>query len=262
MRVLVTGGTGLLGRVLIEGLTQGGYAVRALNRRPAPASDGVQWIQGDLAAGAGLDETLGGIDAVIHAASDPGRAQEVDVHGTGRLLRAAGAAHVRHFIYVSIVGVDAIPYAYYRRKYEAEQIVRSSRVPYSIVRATQFHSFIDAILSGLARVPLVLIVPAGFKVQSIAVEEVSDYLLRRLAAGPSGWTDDLAGPEVLAIDEMARAWVAARGIRRRILRVPVPGSTARAFREGKNLAPYAANSGLTWGEWLRRSALRSHQLAS
>jgi uncharacterized protein YbjT (DUF2867 family) len=222
----------------------------------------VTWIQGDLTTGLGIDASLDGVDAVVHAASDPRRSQEVDVQGTERLLRASEAAHVRHFVYVSIVGVDANPYPYYRSKHAAEGLVRGSRVRYSIVRATQFHSLVDALLSALSRLPFVLMLPAGFKVQSIAAEDVADYLVRRLAAGPSGWTDDLAGPEVLTLEEAARAWMTARGVRRHILRVPVPGATGRAFREGKNLAPYAANNGVTWDEWLRRDAPRSPQPAA
>ncbi|HEY0872064.1 MAG TPA: NAD(P)H-binding protein [Vicinamibacterales bacterium] len=254
MRVLVTGASGALGGPLLAALTLAGHEAVAMSRRERPAGDGVIWLQGDLTTGAGLGPALDGADVVIHAASDPQRAQDVDVNGTQRLLQAAGSAGVQHFVYVSIVGVDAIPYPYYRAKHAAEALVRASRVRYSIVRATQFHSFIDAILSALSRVPLVMPVPAGFKVQSIATEEVADYLVRRVAAGPSGWTDDLAGPEVLSVDDATRAWMAARGIRRPLARVPVPGAAARAFRAGKNLAPYAANNGLTWAEWLRRPA--------
>jgi uncharacterized protein YbjT (DUF2867 family) len=243
-------------------LSLAGHDVVALSRRARSAADRVTWLQGDITTGAGLGAALTGVDTVIHAASDPGRPKDVDVNGTQRLLQAAEAAHVAHFIYVSIVGVDAIPYPYYRAKHAAEGLVQASRVRHSIVRATQFHSFVDAILSALSRLPLLVVVPAGFKVQSIAVEEVAEYLVRRVTAGPSGWTDDLAGPEVLALDDAARAWMAARGIRKRLVRVPAPGAAARAFREGNNLAPYAANSGITWAEWLQRTAARSPQVSS
>lgn len=257
MTVLVTGGSGSLGLHLLPELLQAGHDVLALSRRPRPKDHIVTWVEADLTTGAGLDNALDGVDTVIHAASDPRRPQDVDLNGTKRLLEAARSAGVGHFVYVSIVGVDAIPYPYYQCKHTVEGLVRTSRVRYSIVRATQFHAFVDAMLSALARVPLVMPLPAGFKVQSIAAEEVAAYLARRVAAGPSGWTDDVAGPEVLTLEEAARAWMEARGVRRHIVRIPAPGGTARAFREGKNLAPYAASSGVTWREWLRRDVVPS-----
>ncbi|MBV9928179.1 MAG: NAD(P)H-binding protein [Acidobacteria bacterium] len=130
MRVLVTGGTGLLDRALVRSTVSAGHAARVLSRRTRAATEGVEYAVGDIAAGAGLDAALSGVEAIIHAASDPRRPEEVDVGGTRRLVEAARAAGVGHLVYVSIVGVDRIPVRYYRMKLEAEGAVAASGLPH------------------------------------------------------------------------------------------------------------------------------------
>src|SRR5262245_5581061 len=154
MRVLVTGGTGRLGRALIPLLSTTGHSVTILSRvqRAGPGLH-VSCAVGDLITGAGLREAVVEIDCIVHLASDSRNARAVDVEGTRRLVDHARAAGVKHLVYVSIVGVDRIPFAYYQCKLEAERIVVDSGVPYSILRATQFHSFVAFLLSEAARFP-------------------------------------------------------------------------------------------------------------
>src|SRR6478609_9607063 len=121
-RVLLTGGTGVLGSALAERLSASGYIVRIMSRRPAPPrlAANTEWARADLGTGEGLSAAATGADVIIHAASDPyGKTRAVDVEGTQRLLDAARAANVAHFAYVSIVGVDRIPYSLHRLKLEA-----------------------------------------------------------------------------------------------------------------------------------------------
>jgi uncharacterized protein YbjT (DUF2867 family) len=254
MKVLVTGGGGALGRRLVRLLTAGGHAARVMSRRkPArDAPDGVEWARADLSTGEGVDAAVGGVEAVIHAASDPRNAEAVDVGGTRRLCGAARAAGVSHLVYISIVGVDELPFGYYRRKLAAEAVVESSAVPHSILRATQFHTLVDFLLTQAARVPLLMPLPTDFKFQSVDDAEVAGRLAACVGAGPRGRLPDFGGPAVLTLGEMAREWKRARGVGKKVVNVPIPGALARAFRAGKNTAPGGERGVTSWEEWLAR----------
>lgn len=256
MKVLVTGGSGTLGRSLTRALAGEGHAVRVMSTRPRAASEpaGVEWARADLATGEGLREAVEGVRAVFHLASDFKNAEAVDVGGTRRLVEASSGACVSHLVYVSIVGIDDIPTAYYKRKREAESIIESSGLPHSIQRATQFHSFVDGFLSKAARVPLLMPLPAGFRFQSVDESEVAGRLAGCLSDGPRGRLVDFGGPEVLALEEMAGAWMEVKRVRKKLLRLPVPGAAARALRAGRNTAPGGARGTIRWREWLERQA--------
>lgn len=258
MKVLITGGTGTLGRALARAVAGAGHAVRVMSQRARTASDPLacEWARADLVSGEGLREAVEGAEAVFHLASDFNNAEAVDVGGTRRLVGASGAASVSHLVYISIVGVDDIPTGYYRRKREAESIIESSGVPHSIQRATQFHSFVGGLLSKAARVPLVMPLPAGFRFQSVDESEVAERLAGCLEGGPRGRLADFGGPEVLALEEMAGDWLEARGVRKKLLRLPLPGAAARALRAGKNTAPEGAHGTIRWREWLERCSAR------
>src|SRR5437773_7582049 len=135
--VLVTGGTGALGRHVVAQLRDLGYAVRVMSRRSAPAdlSQGLAWAQADLASAKGLVEALRGVDVIVHAASSPFmHPQRVDVDGTARLLKEAQAAGVGHIVYISIVGIERFPaYYYYRAKLAVEQQLEQGVLPWSIL---------------------------------------------------------------------------------------------------------------------------------
>src|SRR5438132_6587934 len=137
MNVLVTGGTGTLGRHVVSLLRQSGHRARILSRQPRGHVDAVR---GDLKNGASLAKALAGMEAIIHAASatrEPLSGRAVDVRGTRRLLTMARDAGIRHVIYVSIVGIDRVAYPYYKTKLAAEAVVRENLVPWTILRATQ-----------------------------------------------------------------------------------------------------------------------------
>jgi len=197
-----------------------------------------------------------GADAIIHAATDPRRAEAVDVQGTRHLVEAARAAGVGHLVYVSIVGIEEIPVGYYRRKLAAEHVVASSGVPHTTLRATQFHSLVAALISKAARLPLLLPLPTDFKFQSVAESEVAARLISCLDAGPRGRLADFGGPEVLTLGEMASDWMEAKGVRKKLVRLPVPGAAAAAFREGRNTAPHGARGSVRWRDWLDGSSTR------
>jgi uncharacterized protein YbjT (DUF2867 family) len=254
MRVLVTGGAGSLGRALVPALTREGHTARVMSRRVAPASAAaeVEWASADLVNGEGLCAAVEGVDVVIHAATDVLRAEAVDVGGTRRLVEAARASGVAHLIYISIVGIDEIPFGYYRRKLAAEKIVESSGVPFSVLRATQFHSLIDFFLTQVARVPLLMPLPTAFKFQSVDEGEVAERLSACVNAGPRGRLPDFGGPRVLTLGEMARTWKGARGVTKHVVNLTLPGAVAACFRAGKNTAPEGERGVVSWEEWLAR----------
>lgn len=254
-RVLVTGGNGGLGREVVAQLHAAGYMVRVMSRSAAPAAApaGLEWAVADLATGAGLSAALEGVDVVVHAASSPARnTRAVDVDGTRRLLKCAHQARVAHLVYVSIVGCDQVSLAYYRAKTAAEALVRDGGVPWSIVRATQFHSLIDGMLRRLARLPL-FVVPPDLLLQPIDTCAAAARLAESVAAGPAGRLPDIGGPEVLRLGDMAREWLAAQGRLRRIIAMPLPGAVAAAVRRGILTCPGQHYGHVTWAEWLRAS---------
>jgi uncharacterized protein YbjT (DUF2867 family) len=248
-RTLVTGATGILGRGVRPRLADAGYTVRGASRSP-PGGAADEWVELALPDGPSLDEAVEDVDVIVHAASDPrGDSEAVDVRGTERLLAAAAAADVDHFCYVSIVGIDGIPYSYYQHKLAAERAVEDSAVPSTIVRLTQFHEFVDTLLGAVARLP-VWPLPTDFRIQPIAAAEAADAVVARATAEPAGRVPDTGGPEVLSVRELATAYRRARGYRRPIVRLPLPGSTAGSFRSGDATCPDRAVGTVTWESWL------------
>src|SRR5713226_3267751 len=176
--VLVTGGTGALGSQVVTRLLHGHHNVRILSSRPASQEmQGVR-VYGDMASREGLHEAVAGMDAIIHCASSLKDTQGVDVEGTQALATSARESGSPHIIYISIVGVDQSDFFYYQKKYEAEQIVQQSGLPWSILRATQYHSFAQTrIQMLLAQSETEVKVPAGVRLQSIESGEVADRLV-------------------------------------------------------------------------------------
>ncbi len=252
--VLVTGGTGDLGGKLVARLVDGGHTVRVLSRRqrPADADARLQWAQGDMETGQGLAGAVAGADLIIHAATGAAQRPRADVEGTRRLLEVARAAGTPHFFYVSIVGIDRIPLGYYKAKLACERLIEESGLPWSNLRATQFHSLIDRFLRILSRLPGLLILPGDVKFQPIDAGEVADRMVEYAARGPSGRLPDLGGPEVLTFGEMGREWLRIRGKRALVLPLPLFGRTAEGFRRGYNCTQDGEHGSITWSDWLAR----------
>ncbi len=244
---LVTGGTGVLGRRVVERLRAAGVEARVFSRSGRPGT-----IRGDLLTGEGLDGAVRGVDTVIHCASSPFRkSRQIDLDGTGRLLEAVARAGVSHVVYISIVGIDRVSsYPYYRIKLETERVVEGSPVPHTILRATQFYDLVLMAIRALERLPM-MPVPRGFLGQPIDAGEVAERLVALALSGPAGRARDAGGPEVRTLDDAVRAYLGITGRRRRVLPVPVPGKTARAFREGALTCPDEAYGEIRWEEFLR-----------
>ena len=253
--VLVTGGTGRLGSKVVKELTATGYRVRITSRKPQPSNvlSTTEWVQADLETGQGIADAVTGIDVVVHAASSPFKhTRQIDIDGTRLLLEQARAAGVAHVIYISIVGIDRIPYSYYHAKLAAEELVQNSSIPWSLLRATQFHYLVDLFFQAATKLPVVTLLPTELQCQSIAESEVASRLCDLVATGPRGRLPDLGGPEVLTAGEMAHTWLKLRGLHRRVLPLHVPGKVAQGFRCGYNTCPDQPVRGrITWTEWVQ-----------
>jgi uncharacterized protein YbjT (DUF2867 family) len=233
MKVVVTGGQGTLGVHAVRALAERGHEVQSLSRRTGF----------DLATGVGLNDALEGVDLVLHLASDVGRFGARDPRQTSNLLEACG--EVRHLLYVSIVGIDKIPYRYYRHKLECERIIEQSGVPYTILRATQFHELIDWAFRHLSRWPLAPL-PTKARAQPVAAAEVAVRCADLLQGEPVGRVPDFAGPEVLTVPQMLDLWPD----RIRVVPIPTVGRVMKAFRAGLNTAPEHADGAQTFEAYL------------
>jgi uncharacterized protein YbjT (DUF2867 family) len=253
-RVLITGGNGMLGRALTAPLIEAGYTVRVSSRSPRSpnARPDVEWAQASLETGDGLAEAVAGVDVIIHCATGGySRAKQVDVEGTRRLLPLARQQAVKHIMYMSIIGVDKIPNSYLQAKYEAEQLIKASGIPYTILRAAQFYEAITILLKGLTKLPIGLILK-GFPSQPIDINEVAELMVEMVKTGPSGLVPDIAGPRTYDLIDLARTWLQAQGKHKPLLQIPIPGKFGAAMRAGYGTAPDKARHGLTWEAWLQR----------
>jgi uncharacterized protein YbjT (DUF2867 family) len=236
-RVVVAGGTGTLGRVVVDQLLASGADVRILTRgRRRHRRSDVEHVQGDLRTGAGLDAALSGVDTVVQCA------EHVD-----QLVSAAKRAGSPHLVYTSIVGSDRVPV--YRRKVADEKLIASSGLPWTVLRATQFHDLIAVLLRMLAKPP-VLALPAGWSFQPVDVREVGERLARLALGEPAGRAPDFGGPQIRAVSDLARSYLAMVGKRRPIMPVWLPGRVFRAYRAGGHLAPEHAEGTITFEQYL------------
>ncbi|MCZ0990230.1 SDR family oxidoreductase [Streptomyces diastatochromogenes] len=240
--ILVTGGTGTLGRLVTERLRADGHEVRVLSRHTQPYAVDLR------AGGLGLDAALDGVETVVHCASSP---RGGDEQAADHLIAAARRAGVGHLVYISIVGVDRVPFGYYRSKLAVERRIEESGLGWTVLRATQFHDLVVTLLQGLAKPPVVL-VPAGVSDQPVEVAEVADRLAELARAAPAGRVPDMGGPEVRTFDSLARAYLRATGRRRPVANLPLFGKTYRAFRAGGHLTPEQAVGKGTFEEYLAR----------
>lgn len=250
MRVAVIGGTGALGRPVVQELVARGDDVLILTRTPpATAIPGAEHRPIDLRTGAGIAAALDGVEAVVDTANSTAKARDLLVEGTRRVLQAGAAAGVAHHLLISIVGCDRVPLGYYGTKVEQEQVVADGPVPWSLLRASQFHTLVDGMFSMAARfgVSPRMRVP----VQPVDPADVAARLADAVHAGPGGRLADLAGPQVEQATDLAATWGRVTGRRRLPLPVPIPGRMGRALRGGGLCAPEGAVDGATFEQWLR-----------
>ena len=252
--ILVTGGTGTLGRHVVARLVDSGYDVRVLSRHARESTAGVEYVTGDLATGEGVEAAVDGIRTIVHCAGT----NKGDGDKARNLVRAASLVGSPHVVYISVVGVDRVPMAgridrtmfgYFESKLDAERVIAESGLRWTTLRATQFYDLLLMVVRQLAKLP-VIPVPAGFRFQPVDTDEVAARLVELALDSPAGLVPDLAGPRVYGMAELVRTYLRSRGKRRPILPVWLPGTAARAFRAGANLAPDRAVGRRTWEDFL------------
>ena len=247
MRIAVAGGTGLVGRYVVAELRAAGHDPVLLTR-----SAGADVITGD-----GLDAALDGaavlIDVTNTATMSGRKSVAFFTAGTGNLLAAGRRAGVQHHVVLSIVGTGrpGMGSGYNAGKVAQEALVRDSGVPFSIMRATQFHQFIPELLD---RIPGPVLVVPRMRIQPVAACEVAAALAALAAGPPAGMAPEMAGPEPAELADLARQLSRARGSRRPVLPVRVPGAAGRAMADGAMLPAGPGLRGTqTFADWLASS---------
>ncbi|WP_245721297.1 SDR family oxidoreductase [Nocardia pseudovaccinii] len=244
--ILLTGGTGTLGRHVTPLLVEAGFKIRMLSRNAHESTDGIEFVTGDLLAGTGVEAAVDGAAIILHLAGGP----KGDDIATRHLVDAAAKAGVQHIVYIGVVGAGKLPIGYFRAKFAAEQAIIESGVPYTILRAAQFHDLALKTAQAMAKSPIVP-APGAILWQPVDSREVAARLVDLTRGAPAGLVADLVGPTVYTMAELIRGYLKAEGKRRLFLPVPVPGKIGRAYRAKKNLTLDGATVGkLTWENFL------------
>ncbi|MEV5199166.1 NAD(P)H-binding protein [Streptomyces sp. NPDC053720] len=241
MKFAVIGGTGLIGSQVVKKLNAAGHEAV-----PHSQSTGV-----DVISGQGLDEAVAGADVVVNLTNSPTFDEASPAFfrtSMDNLLAAADKGGVGHFVILSIVGTDRVPELdYYRAKTLQENILAAGPVPYSIVRATQFMEFMDAVLSWTADGDTVRL-PAT-PIQPIAAEDVADAVAEVAAGAPLNGIRNIGGPEVFNLDELGRITLSRKGDDRTVVTDPTAGMFAAV--EGDVLTDMDAHLAPThYADWL------------
>ena len=256
--ILVTGGSGGLGRRVVKRLRNAGRRVRVGSRNPDETANGVEQVVCDLAKDQGVGAAVDGAAIVIHCAG-VGKIKEDEAHARN-LVRAARQAGVGHLVSISVVGADRIPvktavdrsmFAYFASQRAKELVIAESGLPWTNLRATQFYDgFILVMVQSMWKLP-VIPVPTGFRFQPVDADEVADNLVQLALGAPSGQAPDIAGPKVYDADYRSGAtwtrWVSVDrcsacrcpvGPRRRFELVPIsPWSAQLVVGPGRTSSP-------------------------
>jgi uncharacterized protein YbjT (DUF2867 family) len=252
--ILVTGGTGTLGKLVVPRLREAGARVRVLSRQVREADGDVEFVRGDLDTGAGIEAAVAGAEIIVHCAG----AQKGDGDKARALVRAASGAGTPYLVNISVVGADRVPQAgrldramfgYFGSKLDAEQVVAGSGLPWTTLRATQFHDLWLTVARALARLPAIP-VASGVRFQPVDAGEVAARLAELALSPPAGLAPDMAGPRIYPMADLVRSYLRAAGKRRPLLPMRLPGQAAAAVRAGANLSTERATGLLTWEAFL------------
>jgi uncharacterized protein YbjT (DUF2867 family) len=213
MKIVVIGGTGLIGSKLVAKLREQGQ-----NPVAASPASGVNSVTRE-----GLPEVMQGAQVVVDVSNSPDWEDEAVMHffqtSTRNLLAAEATAGVRHHVALSVVGTDRLlESGYFRAKMAQEDLIRASSIPYSIVHATQFFEFIDGIADAATDGDTVRLPPA--LIQPIAADDVASEVARVAGGPPLNGIVEIGGPEVFGLDELIRGRLAARNDAREVITDP------------------------------------------
>lgn len=252
--VLVTGGTGTLGKLVTPLLREAGVTVRVMSRTAREARDGIEYVAGDLETGEGVAAAVTGVDTVLHLAGT----QKGDGAKAQALVQAIETAGVfPHLVFISVVGAERVPVesaidrqtmAYMASKRDAELVVENSGLPWTILRATQFHDLLFTMVSALGKLPLVPVF--DFQFQPIETAEVAARLVELTLGEPAGHVEEIGGPRIYTMKQLERSYLEASGKHRPVFTMKAPGKASRIYAQGANLTPDHAVGERTWEEFL------------
>ncbi len=244
--ILVTGGTGTLGSHVVPLLRAAGHDVRTLSRHHREPGNGIEHFAADLLTGEGIEPALAGVETVLHLAGGT----KGDDKATQNLVRAAAKAGVRHIVYISVIGADTMPLGWFTMQRRAEQAVTGSGIPWTMLRAAQFHDLVLKIAEKMGTLPVVP-VPGGLRFQPVDSRDVAARLVELALGRPAGLVPDLTGPTVYGMKDLVGGYLQARGKRRMTMPMRMPGKAGKAYRAGTNLSLDGADVGTrTWEEFL------------
>jgi uncharacterized protein YbjT (DUF2867 family) len=253
--VLVTGGTGTLGKAVVPLLRSAGRDVRVLSRKPPAITDAVTYVAGDLTTGEGVEAAVGGVSTILHLAGTS-TGDDSKARTLVEAVRATGSRP--HLVYISVVGAERVPvrsrvdrmmFGYFASKRAAEIVIADSGLPWTTLRATQFHDLMLMMVQGMAKLPVIPLA-SGFRFQPVDTGEVAERLVELAAGTPSGLVDDIAGPRTYTMKAIVRSYLRAAGKHRLTVRLHLPGKAAAAHRAGANLAADHAVGQRSWEQFL------------
>lgn len=258
--ICVAGGTGQVGREVVQLAVAAGHKVSVISRHVPPVGsakhvDGATYFACDVTTGDGLPAAVAGAGVVIDCLEGQfGRARKQFADGGGRLLAAARLAGARKAVALSIINCDVSSSAYYASKAAKERKYAESPLQTTVVRATQFHGLVEMIFAAGAKVRLVPIFK-GARFQSISPADVAAALLQAALDDSKSAKHRLmtiAGPEALSMRQMAESWKSVTGARGRIIELPLPGPMGDFLRAGHNLSPEQPYGTETFVSWLEK----------
>lgn len=261
-KILITGGNGVLGQAISKLfisnhtdflIASRSKVLKSYTTTKTPDFD-FKWLYMDLSKKETLNKySEHGINTILHVASLPLqkiRGEYADVVLTRNLLESIQPVNIKHFIYISIVGIDKIPFSYYQGKLECEKLIATSGIPYTILRATQFHDFVDGITRKLLKFPVAL-VPKLAKVQPIQVEAVALEMDKIIKKTPLNNIENIGGRNIYTMNEIVDSWQKFQQQKRFIFNMPARGKVMKALIEGYNTCDNIALSSNTWEEYLK-----------
>jgi uncharacterized protein YbjT (DUF2867 family) len=230
-----------------------------LSRRAHDDFDGIEYVIGDLLKDEGIAAAVDGAGIIMHCAGS----SKGDDEATGNLVRVAARAGTQHLVYISVIGADRVPvvsgvdrtmFGYFGAKLAAERAVEGSGLPWTTLRAAQFHDLFLKVAQAMTKLPLIP-VPAGFRFQPVDAAEVAARLVELALGAPAGLVPDIAGPRDYAMADLLRSYLRARGRHRLMVPVRLPGKAASAVRAGANLSLEGAVGHRTWEDFLTERVL-------
>ncbi|MFJ4717374.1 SDR family oxidoreductase [Streptomyces sp. NPDC088785] len=248
--ILVTGGTGNLGRHVVPLLRANGRDVRVLSRHLHDNSEGIEHFAVDLNNSDRLEDAIRGVDTILHLAGGPKGDDKI----TQNLIRAAKkVGGVQHIVHISVIGTDTMPLGWFRVQLEAEKAITESGIPWTMLRAAQFHDIVWSMAEKMSKMPVVPV--PGLQFQPVDSREVAARLVELTLNQPAGLVPALAGPKVYPLGDLLRSYLQSQGKRRPLMPMRMPGKAGKAYRAGENLALKNNDTGKrTWEAFVAERA--------